>query len=746
METNKGDSTIAQNHFNVVDGNVLNRLFDVQKQFVELPSKEEIAQLCAPSLLSIPGVSSCKVCLGDFFSLAGDFQDIHCNNCSNRTGNSIEFATISKHIECRNAYFPSLRTISLDTADYRFGNFVFNVDQPEMFDLYKPYLNSLGSFLAVTLESRLQKEILKSASDSLDFNDRTHSKNLKILNVSLEKEISIRRSTEQELLKRNRELIAIRNCNQELVRTVDEQKLINDICRIICEEAGYKMAWVGYVEHDEEKTVRPVAWSGQDDGYAANAHVSWDENNERGQGATGRAIRSGQTVFTKNLADNPIFKPWSGEAKKRGYNSSITLPMKNQSGEVFGALMIYSSENVDITHEEVSLLEDLASDLAFGIISLRLREKHKQAVDALKKSEEHYHSLFNRVNDGVYRSSIEGKLLDINPAMLKMFGYLNKQEMLDLDIKKDLYFNPEEHIKRVRNIDVKSVEYFHLRRKDGSELWVEDNSNVERDENGNTIFFEGVLRDVSERKRIEDELIRAKENAIVSDRLKTVFLQNISHEIRTPMNAICGFSKILSEADLSKEEWHQFSEIVQINVDQLLTIITDIITISSIELNQEEVHLQPTCINDMMDDLYAIFKERAVTHQNSISVEKTLSDDQSIILTDSNKVKNILQNLLTNALKFTNNGSVNFGYHLKNSEFEFYVKDTGPGIEPEMHQMIFDNFKKNMDDKKFNFGGTGLGLSIAKGFTNLLGGRIWLDSQINQGSTFYFTIPNKLIQ
>jgi signal transduction histidine kinase len=444
------------------------------------------------------------------------------------------------------------------------------------------------------------------------------TRQLQLLNKNLEKEIFERKKAETTFAKLNRELKAISNCNQTLVRAVDEQTLLNEICRIVCEEAGYKLAWVGYAEHDAAKTVRPVAWYGYDDGYAAHANITWDENSERGQGSTGQAIRSGCSVYSQNLLHDPKYKPWVNEAIKRGFQGSIALPMKNDTDEVFGAFMLYSSEPDIITNEELRMLEELAGDLAFGITSLRIR---------------------------------------------------------------------------------------------------------------------------NERVKAQQDLMKAKENAELSDRLKTVFLQNISHEIRTPMNAISGFTQLMNSPNLTPSELSEYTDIVQKNVDQLLTIITDILTISSIETSQVLVNQQLTNINDILDEKPYLFKNQLHTRNCDMMIDKSLVDAQAFIYTDGTKLSDVLNHLISNAMKFTENGTIKVGYEKKGQELEFYVKDTGIGIDRTMSEIIFDPFRKVNNEPLFNSSGTGLGLSISKGYVKLLGGRIRVDSEVGKGSVFYFTIP-----
>jgi GAF domain-containing protein len=183
-------------------------------------------------------------------------------------------------------------------------------------------------------------------------------------------EIARRERPEAALAQLHRELRAVDACHPTLMRAVDEANLLSEICRIVCEEAGYRMAWVGYVERDGERLVRPVARAGHDDSYVDAARVSW-ANSERGRGPIGAAVRSGKVVCIQDYAFDPRVAPWRDEAVRRGYNASVALPLKNEAGEAFGVLSVYAGERDVFTAEEVRLLERLAADLAFGVLVLR---------------------------------------------------------------------------------------------------------------------------------------------------------------------------------------------------------------------------------------------------------------------------------------------------------------------------------------------------------------------------------------
>jgi len=263
------------------------------------------------------------------------------------------------------------------------------------------------------------------------------------------------------------------------------------------------------------------------------------------------------------------------------------------------------------------------------------------------------------------------------------------------------------------------------------------------DHNGIPKFLLGVTEDITAKKAAENELIDAKEKAEESNRLKIAFLQNISHEIRTPMNAICGFTSLMMEPDLSMEQKANYSSIIRSSCDQLLTIITDVLTISSVETKQMKINIQEVNLNQLMDELTHIFKPTATSLSLEFENTTDIPENQAYVLTDRTKLTQILSNLATNALKFTKEGSIEMNCHLENDAIAFFVKDTGIGFNPEIKETIFERFRQANDEINKKYGGTGLGLAISKAFVELLGGQIGVESQSGKGSTFHFSLPYK---
>ncbi|HUW07211.1 MAG TPA: PAS domain S-box protein [Williamwhitmania sp.] len=242
-------------------------------------------------------------------------------------------------------------------------------------------------------------------------------------------------------------------------------------------------------------------------------------------------------------------------------------------------------------------------------------------------------------------------------------------------------------------------------------------------------------------KSINEELMAAKEKAEESDRLKSAFLANMSHEIRTPMNGLLGFSEMLGIPNLSSEKRAFYMDIVKKTSQQLLSIINDIIDISKIETNQVKVNLGNANLSALMNKVKALLDPQATLKKLELRLVMAVPDEHCNIVTDEAKLTQVIINLINNALKFTPKGYIEFGVSKEEHLLKFYVKDTGIGISPEHQLLVFERFRQVETDLSRHFGGSGLGLSISKAFIEVLGGRIWLESEVGIGSTFFFTMP-----
>jgi PAS domain S-box-containing protein len=258
---------------------------------------------------------------------------------------------------------------------------------------------------------------------------------------------------------------------------------------------------------------------------------------------------------------------------------------------------------------------------------------------------------------------------------------------------------------------------------------------------GGLVCWDGIEYDISERKQLEIDLNMEKEKAEESDRLKSSFLANMSHEIRTPMNGILGFADLLKEPNLKGKKQRKYIKIIEKSGLRMLNIINDIINISKIESGQMEVHLQMTNINEQLEYIYTFFTPEAEKKGIKLSYKNALPFNEAVLTTDREKVFAILTNLVKNAINHTEKGGIEFGYTVKDSFLEFYVKDTGIGIPNDRQKAVFERFIQADIANKMALQGAGLGLSISKAYVEMLGGSIWLESKEGKGTVFYFTLP-----
>ncbi|MFA6469324.1 MAG: PAS domain S-box protein [Bacteroidota bacterium] len=315
--------------------------------------------------------------------------------------------------------------------------------------------------------------------------------------------------TEESLQRLNRELRAISNCNQTLLRATEEQSLLKNICQIICNEAGYRMAWVGYVENDETRTIRPVAWAGAEDGYLSVTNISWSETVDVGCTA-GIAIRTGKSASIQDFAAQPASAVWRNEAVQRGYRSCVSLPLKDENENSFGVLTIYSSDADVFTNKEIRLLEELSGDLAFGITVLRSRIIRKQSEQELQKTNSFLSALIESVPAAVIGLDLEGKVHSVwNPAAERMLGWKAEEVMghflptVSLD-KKEEFRQFRESIRQGKVLNGVDVQ---RQKKDGSLIDYSIFASPLLDEKGQVFGNVAVMVDITERKRA-DKILR----------------------------------------------------------------------------------------------------------------------------------------------------------------------------------------------------------------------------------------------
>ncbi|MEI7501571.1 MAG: PAS domain S-box protein, partial [Bacteroidota bacterium] len=373
--------------------------------------------------------------------------------------------------------------------------------------------------------------------------------------------------------------------------------------------------------------------------------------------------------------------------------------------------------------------------------------ERKRAEEIIRMSEEKFRAITEQISDLIAITDSNGIVTYASSASKILFQF-DPEEMCGRNFIEFLH-EPEVAIAIAAFSDaIKSGRGSYgleltMKRKDGSTFIGELNGAKFQQSMMNGTLV--VIRDITARKQFEQDLITAKENSEESDRLKSAFLANMSHEIRTPMNGILGFAGLLKEPGLTGVEQQEYIRIIEKSGKRMLNIINDIVDISKIEAGQMDMSISESNINEQIEFIYNFFIPEVERKRIQLSFKNTLPSTESIIKTDREKIYAILTNLVKNAIKFTREGSIEFGYILKTVsepvELEFFVKDTGIGIPKSRQEAIFERFIQADISDKQAFEGAGLGLSIARAYVEILGGKIRVESEEGIGSTFYFTIP-----
>ncbi len=378
----------------------------------------------------------------------------------------------------------------------------------------------------------------------------------------------------------------------------------------------------------------------------------------------------------------------------------------------------------------------------------KINKELEKAKIIAEESEKKYRTAFYTSPDAININTMDGEYIDVNEGFLNITGYSCDEVIGKTSGELNIWVDLKDREKLFTGLKEEGV--------------VENLVTTFRMKNGEhrsglmsaaIIKLQGephilsITRDITERIKIEEELLEAKEKAEESDRLKTSFLANMSHEIRTPMNGILGFTDLLQEPDINNKLKKKYIELIHESGQRMLDIINDLVDISKIETGQIDLKISGTDLIKIFEELYEFFKP--YFEQKGIDLRYRYENKEQLrkINTDATKISQTLTNLLKNAIKYTNDGNVEYGLNIKpvkNSQekiIEFYVKDTGIGVDPGMRELIFDRFRQGHFSYANGYEGAGLGLSISKAYIEALGGKIWVEPAKTKGSVFYFTIP-----
>lgn len=431
---------------------------------------------------------------------------------------------------------------------------------------------------------------------------------------------------------------------------------------------------------------------------------------------------------------------------KKDVRHAQQIKKQKDNNLILNALLDKISEQEQIIKSLLSSISQHKIEVRDNTIDKVTFQRHqKQLVDRIKYSEALLNSLLTSVPLGI--GFIKRNIFTfVNDQMFRLTGYTPKEligrdpEMLfdSQEVYQQILIGAQEHFLFK---DMNSYEA-SLVAKDGSLVDVivfVTHIDPEDYDSGLAIS----IMNISAMKQVQNELIKEKERAEESDRLKTAFLNNMSHEIRTPMNAVMGFAELLSYSNLTEKQ-REYCDIILGNGKKLLRIIDDIIDVSKLSSHQLELKPEKVFLDRILTDLYETFSKYVKKrHGNKVGLALKLPEglSEQSVYTDSSRVRQIMSNLLSNSLKFTSHGNIEFGYNVDNENIIFFVKDTGSGIKKSQVNQLFMKFRQCDDMMTREHGGAGLGLSLAKGLVELMGGRIWFESQWRKGTTFFFSIP-----
>ncbi|MCL3781302.1 response regulator [Prolixibacteraceae bacterium JC049] len=634
-----------------------------------------------------------------------------------------------------------------------------------------------------------QKAIKLGAQDFLVKNNL----NPELLHKTINYAIS-RNKDRYKLNHLNKVLQATRKINQLITHTDDVQELINSACEMYVSSNVYYATWL--ILLDENSQIKQYAYSGITDERFNRYRIEFNK------GIHPKCLQytSENNNFVSVLKD--LENCDKCKLYDNCTNNVAFIYRLNYKGCHLGYFGAVNDVKYRHNKDEIDLFIEISGDISFSIYTINqsiekqeIKSKYLEEQRKLKESEERLNITIKGANIGIWDWDIVENKFIINEVCAQQLGYRLSEVSPLLNWLISL-IHPEDkkgaERLMVRHLSDKSSQFeieLRIKHKSGEWIWIETKGKVtQRDKNGTPTRMCGIQIDINEKKKSElllkqqqkeilaqiheyeslneeyislnenlnqsnsylqkvnKELSEAKELAEQNEKLKSAFLANMSHEIRTPMNAIIGFSSLLESDELENNKRNIFVDQINTASNRLLQIVNDIIDISKLEANQLSVHTNECNICTIFMNSYDLFIQSALLKSKpELSlIPNTKPEYQNIMAqVDNIRLGQVLDNLLSNAIKYSERGSVEFGFSVKtenNKEWiEVFVKDTGIGIRKEKHDLVFERFRQ-VEELDYHEG-AGLGLSISKGLVELMGGKIWFESEYGKGSTFYFTIP-----
>jgi PAS domain S-box-containing protein len=386
--------------------------------------------------------------------------------------------------------------------------------------------------------------------------------------------------------------------------------------------------------------------------------------------------------------------------------------------------------------EEKRLLTFVAGQAASAV-------QRRETGEALQHAEKQYRGIFENALEGLYVSSLEGRFLRANPALARILGYASPDKLIAAvnDVSLQMYADANRRTQFLQLIhDSDEVTDFEseIIRPDGTKAWVTESVRVVRNAAGAVQHFEGVMADITSKREVARTLQQAKEVAVAANRAKSQFLASMSHELRTPLNGILGYTQILDRDQTLSAKQRDGVEVIHQSAEHLLALINDVLDLAKIEAGKLELHAVEFNLPEFAHTAVDFFAPRA--REKNLRLESSIAPDlPRVVWGDSQRLRQVLFNLLGNAMKFTSQGAVIFTVERSGDLFLFSVSDTGPGISTEDQTRLFEPFSQ-VGDNRQHTGGTGLGLNVSRNIVNQMGGTLRVQSRPGWGARFWFEI------
>ena len=570
--------------------------------------------------------------------------------------------------------------------------------------------------------------------------------------ISLRTDITHQKRVEVNLLRSNRALLASTQIQKVFMDTQDEQTLLDQVCHLLIDEGGYRYTWIGYTQQGEDKRILPVAQAGHSDGYLDDIKVTWGED-EFGQGPVGSAIRSGHEIVIRDTETDARFAPWQRPALERGYLSVIALPL-HHGAEVLGVLAIYAGEQDAFDADEVALLKLLADDIAYGLVSLRIRRDRDLAEAALRESEINLKRAQQIARLGSWEWDPGNDVVSWSDELFRILGYEPGSVSPSLPGLLDAVVPEQRH--RVEQALRESVRHgqgnslaFDIIRRDGELRHGVAQWEVYRHADGLVSRVVATLMDVSEQKRAQDERQSLQNQLQHAQKLHAIgqLTSGVAHDFNNILSSIMGYTTLaIEECPVQDAEYLGYLEEVSKAGVRAKQLIAQLMSFSRRESNEAEVIAPASLIQDVF---------RMVRSALPAAIEFTLSVEPDLAPVYANPIQfqQIATNLVINARDAIDGygkvslrarrSSVRQGLctscqqTFSGDYIEICVTDTGAGIAPEHLITMFEPFFTTKDVGK----GTGMGLAMVHGLAHSFKAHIRVESAVDQGSRFSVYFP-----